>query len=660
MTTERLSHTMPMMRAPSTDSSEAPATRANRVVVWILLALGLLLMLVSAGHAEQPSVTRVERFHGPMSSGQTIHVENVSGDVVASAGKEFSAAVTIQVFAATEKKAQEILQSTKIVSDHDEDGWSLETHWPGMRSSGWRGDRHGAPCSNCKIVARYEIVVPPGVTAELQTVNGDVRVRDCSGDLNLETVNGMIEARGVRQSLDAHTVNGRIDAVAQAAPADASFQLQSVNGAVALTLPKDAKFNLSASTMNGTILSTFPLPVRGAEISGGDAPRRDGSKGPRVDREKRVIVETDEDGETTEVDLRELEHELESTMKDVASAIEEGTHAGEHDAHEGAREAQRELRRIRVQSPGREYSGSIGKGGADLSLETLNGAIVLLAAGTQEADAKPLVSEKRSFVVTIPKVHVPRVQVRVPPVPPIAPAPPAPRVEPVPPPEFEREVVRGDIAGDFLSTSTGGNYQVGKVTGRVKILTHSGEIHLASAGAGADLKSFGGDIVVGPVTGDLKASTSAGEIHAETVSGSLLADTAGGDIRADRVGASLDAKTAGGDIVVPRVGGGVRAVTAGGDIRIGVSSREIPGGITIHNSGGDVTLYLPADCKADVDLSVTGADEDESAIRSDFPDLSFSKRPGAQRATAKLNGGGEKVVVRTSSGMIRLKKGNSP
>jgi muramidase (phage lysozyme) len=30
----------------------------------------------------------------------------------------------------------------------------------------------------------------------------------------------------------------------------------------------------------------------------------------------------------------------------------------------------------------------------------------------------------------------------------------------------------------------------------------------------------------------------------------------------------------------------VRAVTAGGDVRIGVTSREVPGGITIHNSGG--------------------------------------------------------------------------
>jgi DUF4097 and DUF4098 domain-containing protein YvlB len=169
------------------------------------------------------------------------------------------------------------------------------------------------------------------------------------------------------------------------------------------------------------------------------------------------------------------------------------------------------------------------------------------------------------------------------------------------------------------------------------------------------VKTFGGDIILGTVTGALTATTMAGDIRVESVGGAAAVDTAGGDIRIQRVGGSLDARTSGGDIIAPSVGGGVKAVTAGGDVRIGVVSRDIKGGITIHNSGGDVSLSLPADCKADVELIVTGADDDR-AIRSEFPDVSFSKRSGSQRATATLNGGGEKIVVRTTSGMIRLKK----
>ncbi|HEY4231684.1 MAG TPA: DUF4097 family beta strand repeat-containing protein [Thermoanaerobaculia bacterium] len=665
MTTEtrtafgRLSWAMNDTRHSPLQVGDAPAARANRWAIWILLALGLLLMLVSAsvGQAQTSSLTRVDRFNGTLRSGQTIHVENISGDVIAAPGKEFSAVVTVQVSAPSDQKAKQLLDATRVVTDHDEDGWSLETHWPGARGGGSHGgDRHVSLCSGCKVTAKYELVIPAGVTAELQTVNGDVRVRDCNGEMKLASVNGAIEARGVRASLEANTVNGRIDALVAAIPKDASFGLQSVNGPLVLTLPKDARFDLSASTMNGTIASTFALPVRDEVV---ETPRH--GKGNRTSHERRVIVHS-EDGET-EVDLGQLEEELQSTMQDAEAAIEEGTREG---VSEGMREAQREVRRIRIVDPRQEYSGSVGNGGVDVKLETLNGAIAVLAEGTKESDAKRLVTRRNSFAVTIPEVRV-RVNPAppVPPAPPVGPVPPAPRapsVHPAPPvppepPDFEGEVVRGDVSGDFLST-TSGSYRVGRVSGRVKILTHSGEIRLGAAGAGADLKTFGGDIIVGPVTGDLKASTAAGDIRAQTITGSFLADTAGGDVRAERVGASLDAKTSGGDIVALRVGGGIRAVTAGGDVRIGVLSSAIPGGVSVHNSGGDVTLWLPADCKADVDLSVVGVDEDESAIRSDFPDVTVTRRQDSQRATAKLNGGGEKIVVRTTSGTIRLRKGN--
>ena len=43
-------------------------------------------------------------------------------------------------------------------------------------------------------------------------------------------------------------------------------------------------------------------------------------------------------------------------------------------------------------------------------------------------------------------------------------------------------------------------------------------------------------------------------------------------------------------------------------------------------------------------------------IRSDFGYLTIDKKPGTQRATARLNGGGEKIVIRTTSGSIRLRK----
>jgi DUF4097 and DUF4098 domain-containing protein YvlB len=631
---------------------ERPVARVDRLVAWALLTLGLLLMLAGVSRADQPTASRSERFQGPMKPGQTVQVDNVSGDIVASPGKEFSAVVTITVSAPTRQKADEALAQTRVVSQHDEEGWSLETRWPGMHGRA-RDGRHGSPCSGCRVTVRYELLVPPGVSAELATVNGSVRARDCDAKLSLESVNGSIEATGFRRTIAGQTVNGKIEASAAALPPDASVELQSVNGSVALTLPKDARFQVSASTMNGSIASTLPLPAAPADLeevsSAGGAPGRDG---------KRVVVHV-RDGDETEVDLRELERDLENSLREAEASMEEGMREAEKAAHEtrrSVREAQREIRQIRIADPRRHYTGAIGEGGAQVELTTLNGSILLLAAGTREADARPLVSSRRSFVVTVPEVRVhasPRAAL---PAPPAAPAPPP---APLPPEPFlEGDVVRGDVAGDFLATSMGGSYRIGKVTGKVRILTHSGEIRVDGAGAGADLKTFGGDIVVGAVAGDLKASTMAGDIRAGRVGGSAQTDTAGGDIRIEAAGGNLDANTAGGDIVVPSVGGSVRAVTAGGDVRIGVTSCASRGGVSIRDSGGDVTLWLPADCRASLDLAVTGADRDDRVIRSDFPDLSVSRRGGTERATLELNGGGEKIVIRTSSGTIRLRQGS--
>jgi len=656
MSIGRLSLTMNINRIFGREADDASTSaRADRVAVWILLAIGLLLMLISASEArgENGSATRTDRFNGTLASGKSLRVENIFGDVVASPGPAFSAVVSITVTAPTQRLAEDTLSKTKILSEQDEDGWSLETHWPGANHG---GSRHkGDLCPQCRVVARYELVIPAGVSAELKTVNGDVRVHDVDGELQLESVNGSIDARNVRGEFGAQTVNGGIQATASAAAAGQSIELQSVNGTIALTLPKDAKFDFSASTMNGTISSSFPLPPRGGEevVRG------------RAEKHGKKIVVHDEDGEVTDVDVEELQRDIEQSMNEAPQEL------GDEAGREGERNGRRVQREIRVVNPMREYSGSVGKGGAEVHMSTLNGTVLLLAAGTKESDAKPLVVQRRTFTVTVPevRVHVPPVNVHVPPVhvnvPPVhvppPPAPPAPGANPVPPepPDFDGEVVRGDVGGDFLSTTAGGNYRIGRVSGRVRILTHSGEIRVASAGNGADLKTFGGDVVIGPVTGDLKVSTAAGDIRGGAITGSVNADTAGGDIRFERIGGTLDAKTAGGDVIAPFVGGGVRATTAGGDVRIAIGSRDLKGGVMIHDGGGDVSLSLPADCKAEVDLEVTGADDEDTMIRTDFPGLTVTRRPGTQRLTGSINGGGEKVVIRTSSGSIRLRKATS-
>jgi DUF4097 and DUF4098 domain-containing protein YvlB len=511
-----------------------------------------------------------------------------------------------------------------------------------------------------------------------------VRVRDATGDLRLTTVNGAVEATGVRRSLAAESVNGNVTATVVAVSREAEYELETVNGAVRLTLPKDARFDVTASTMHGSIASTFALP-RAADDAEADLVRRNLherklEKLERIEGKpvRRIVVrQAAGDDEPVVVDLKELEKELEESMRNVDVEIRQAMRSVEAGVRGSVRDGiRRGVRGFRVLDPRRSYSGRVGDGGAKVRLSALNGSILLLASGTRPEAARPIVLQRRSFTVTIPRieVRVPEVKVDVPAlkvrVPEIRVRVPETRVV-VPEPVVETRqhrlphavwtmdppVQRGDIAGDFLATSGTSSYRIGNVSGRVKILTHSGEISIGSAGASADVKTFGGDIRIGPVKGDLAAQTLAGDVRAATVGGSAKVETSGGDIRIQRVDGWLRARTAGGDIVVPLVGGSVHAETAGGDVRIAVAVRQPREGIRIVNGGGDVALMLPADFKGDLDLTVTEADPSEPAVRSEFPEISISRKDGTVRATGAVNGGGEKVQIQTSSGTIRLRRG---
>jgi DUF4097 and DUF4098 domain-containing protein YvlB len=644
-------------------ASPSRAERAELRALWILVAAGLALLLAaSVASGESATVTRTDRFDATLSPGTLLRVENVNGDVVASSGRAFSATVTITVTAATKSRAQEILDGTRVDSSSGDGAYRLETLWPG--ASGPRSrDRHrtGFDCRDCRISSRYELVLPPGVAARLQTVNGEVRVRDHDGDVEAHSVNGNVLVSGTRRSLRAQTVNGRVEASAQALPSAATWDLETVNGSVVATLPRDAGFRWNATTMSGSIASTFALPPLTAEAPAAPEPiaapamPRAPRAAPPAPRARSAEVE-DEDGELL-VDTEEISREVEDSLREVEVVVHDHEKAM-RDHEKAMGDQQKAMREIRVVLPQQRYAATVAGGGATLRTSTLNGSITLLAAGTREGDAKPLVSGRRSIVVTVPRVdvRVPDVHVRVPRVhveaPPPMMAPPAPDAD-----EDEIEIVRGDIAGDFLSTSNG-SYRLGHVSGRVKILTNSGEIHLASAGKGADLKTFGGDIMLGPVLGDLKAQTMAGEIRVGPVTGSATVETSGGDIRIERVSGIVVARTGGGDVILPAVAGSVRARTGGGEVRVGIVSRVPKDGIVIRNEGGDVLLTLPSDAQADLDLRVEGpTDPGEVVIRSDFPGVAISRGEDAQRAVGTLNGGGARITVRTSSGSIRLRKG---
>ena len=220
---ERVSASPLTMRyeARPIDPKDSPAAAAEVRALWVLLAAGLFLLAASALSGGEPGQTasRTDRFQPTLAAGTTVHVENVNGDVVASRGAAFSAVVTTTVTAPNRSRAEEVLGRTKVLESNGPGEYRLETEWPEVSGPHARERRHPGPgCRDCRIISRYELTLPPGISASLQTVNGDVQVREVDG--NLEAPERQRErrgagARGVRST--AQTVNGRVDAAAAAA-----------------------------------------------------------------------------------------------------------------------------------------------------------------------------------------------------------------------------------------------------------------------------------------------------------------------------------------------------------------------------------------------------------------------------------------------------------
>ena len=95
-------------------------------------------------------------------------------------------------------------------------------------------------------------------SATIETVNGMVNISpslNASDSISISTVNGVIVTTGSLYSsrVTASTVNGDITCQLTQVMDGGSYSLTSVNGALALNVPKESSFRLSASTVNGNV-----------------------------------------------------------------------------------------------------------------------------------------------------------------------------------------------------------------------------------------------------------------------------------------------------------------------------------------------------------------------------------------------------------------------
>ena len=179
------------------------------------------------------------------------------------------------------------------------------------------------------------------------------------------------------------------------------------------------------------------------------------------------------------------------------------------------------------------------------------------------------------------------------------------------------------------------------------IKTSGGDVKVRDMKGSFALKTSGGDIGMKNLSGSLDAKTSGGNIRLEKFNGSANVKTSGGNVEVKDVEGSVDAGTSGGDMDIDSKSGAISASTSGGNIKLVYSGENQ--GIECSTSGGDIDVYVPADFKADVTLKTSAG-----SVSCELP--ASNVKSGNFSFTGTVNGGGQKLICKTSGGSISLNK----
>jgi len=158
--------------------------------------------------------------------------------------------------------------------------------------------------------------------------------------------------------------------------------------------------------------------------------------------------------------------------------------------------------------------------------------------------------------------------------------------------------------------------------------------------AGAAVKGMSSDITLDGVTGVISAETMSGEVAACDLDGEIHFKSMSGGLTL--AGGSVDTLT------VDTMSGQVTADVALENPGNGRSA----GGVRINTMSGEVTLRLPADSDAQVQLHSTSG-----PVRTEFKTLRTIKAPASHTVSGNVGAGTGHVSVTTMSGAVTLLRG---
>ena len=146
--------------------------------------------------------------------------------------------------------------------------------------------------------------------------------------------------------------------------------------------------------------------------------------------------------------------------------------------------------------------------------------------------------------------------------------------------------------------------------------------------------SVSGNVQVANVTGDLRAKSVSGEVTVKDASG------------------KVDASSTSGNVFVEDAAGSVSAKSTSGEVRVDITRLEGTDRMDFTSVSGSVSVRLPSNLDADVEMSVMSGD-----LKTDFA-LQIEDRSGGpgRRARGQVGNGSRKLRLSSVSGNVSLLK----
>jgi len=193
---------------------------------------------------------------------QTLWIRNVRGPITIESGDGDSAVISaVRTFGRSNP------ESVRFITGTNAQGVAVCAVWGASTAGatcepGASGSPKGHDVGDNDVEVRFDIRLPKGVAADVQTVNGDVKAT-VAGPVTAGTVQGDVAITSAAGKVDASTVTGDVSVELPGVLNPSSVRAQTVTGDVSVALVPGVCAAVSGHTVTGDISTEFSVPVTG-------------------------------------------------------------------------------------------------------------------------------------------------------------------------------------------------------------------------------------------------------------------------------------------------------------------------------------------------------------------------------------------------------------